>query len=175
MSSPVRVILAGAAALVLLGATFLVVVRPAHQRMAVDRQAINQRRAQLEKLERVTRRIKDLQDEIRRLQDALAFFENRLPQEHEIDVILREVWVIAEAGSLAPLAIRTRPPVPMARCNAQPIALTLEGPFEGLYEFLLALERLPRITKVRDMQIQRSPLTEGSVRADLLVEIYFEK
>lgn len=175
MSGSIRIVIAGAAALALMAGIFMAVVQPARQRMAADQGVIRERQAQLEKLNRVTRRIADLQDEIRRLEDALAFFENRLPQEQEIDVILREVWKIAEAGAVAPLAVRTRPTVFMPRYNSQPIALTLEGPFEGVYGFLLGLERLPRITKVREMQIQRSPLAEGAVRADLLVDIFFEK
>jgi Tfp pilus assembly protein PilO len=63
----------------------------------------------------------------------------------------------------------------MPRYNSQPITLSLEGPFENFYEFLLGLERLPRLTKVRQMQVTKSPLAEGVVQVDLLMDIFFEK
>jgi Tfp pilus assembly protein PilO len=159
---------------VLAGAVIFV-MQPARRAMAIDRAAIQERRAKLDKLGRVTCRITDLQDEIHRLEQALDFFESRLPREREMDVVLREVWLIAESKSLVPRSIRTRKPEVLARCNSQPINLTLEGPFEGFYGFLLGLEQLPRITKVREMQIQRSPTEEGAVQVDLLMDIFFEK
>jgi len=155
-------------------AVVFVVVRPLGQRVASDQEAIRDRRDQLVKLQRVARRINDLQEEIKRLEDALAFFEDRLPQQREIDVILREVWVTAEARSLAARTIRTLKVETASRYNAQPISLTLEGPFAGFYEFLLCLEQLPRITKVREMQIQKSPTEPGAVLVDMVVDIFFE-
>jgi Tfp pilus assembly protein PilO len=153
----------------------LLVFRPLGQRVESDRAAIKERRDQLVKLERVARRISDVQKEIDQLQGALEFFDHRLPKECEIDIILREVWVIAEARSLAARSIRTLKADTTSRANAQPISLALEGPFNGFYTFLLALEQLPRITKIREMQIQQSPTEPGSVMADVVVDIFFEK
>ena len=34
---------------------------------------------------------------------------------------------------------------------------------------------MPRLAKVRTMQIAKTPRTEGMVQADLLLDIYFEK
>ena len=150
-------------------------VLPVLRRAETDRAAVDNRRAQLVKLERVARRINNLQQEVGRLEGALAFFENRLPQEREVDVILREVWVIAEAKSLTPRSIRCATPELQARYNSQPITLTVEGPFGGFYEFLVGLERLPRLTKIRQMQISKSPMKEGIVQAELLMDIFFEK
>ena len=85
------------------------------------------------------------------------------------------MWVIAEARSLAARSIRTLKADTTSRANAQPISLALEGPFNGFYTFLLALEQLPRITKIREMQIQQSPTEPGSVMAEVVVDIFFEK
>jgi len=151
------------------------VILPLWRHTDGDQAIIRERQEQLVKLERVARRINDLQGEINRLETALRFFENRLPAEREIDVVLREVWRIAEGKSLTARSVRTRPPESMPRCNSQPISLILEGTFQGFYEFLLALERLPRITKVREIQINKSALREGDVQVDLLMDIFFEK
>jgi Tfp pilus assembly protein PilO len=175
MNGPVRVFLtilgiAGAAAAVL-----LLLVLPLRRHAEEDRAVILERREQLVKLERVAQRINQCQTEIKRLEEALAFFEGRLPQQREMDVILRDVWRIAESKSLTPRAVRTGPLEVAARYNSQPITMNLEGRFTSLYEFLLGLERMPRITKVRQMQITKIPKTEGMIQVDLLVDIFFEK
>jgi Tfp pilus assembly protein PilO len=153
----------------------LFVVWPVLRNIDANRAAIADRHQKLAKLQEVTRRITNLQDEIGRLEDALRFFDSRLPTETEIDVILREVWVIAESKALTARSVRTRKAEMAARYNAQPITMTFEGPFEGFYQFLLGLERLPRITKVREMVLQKSPTIEGHVQADITVDIFFEK
>jgi len=174
VKSSTRILLTLFGIVVVTVAVVFVVVRPLGQRVAADQEAIRDRRDQLVKLQRVASRINDLEKEIGRLEDALAFFEDRLPQEREIEVILREVWVTAEARSLAARSIRTLKAETASRYNAQPISMTLEGPFAGFYEFLLCLEQLPRITKVREMQIQKSPTERGAVLVDMVVDIYFE-
>jgi Tfp pilus assembly protein PilO len=175
MKGPVRIFLTALGMTAVMAAVVVLVILPMHQRIAADRATADECRAQLVKLQAVSQRINDLQADIKRLEEALAFFEGRLPQQKDLDVILREVWRIAEAHALTPRSIRTGSPEAAARYNAQPITMSLEGKFSSLYEFLLGLERIPRITKVRQMQIAKMPQTEGIVQADLLVDVFFEK
>ncbi|HUU93528.1 MAG TPA: type 4a pilus biogenesis protein PilO [Phycisphaerae bacterium] len=175
MRGPIRILLTVLGLVVVAAVMAVVVVVPVLRRTEADRIAIQDRRAQLVKLQRVAARINNLTKEIERLEEALAFFEDRLPEEREIDVILREVWLIAESKSMTPRSVRTNAPETMPRYNSLPITLSLEGPFGSFYEFLLGLERLPRLTKVRQMQVTKSPMTEGLVQVDLLMDIFFEK
>jgi len=175
MKGPHRILLTVLGLVVVAVAVAVLVIVPALRRTEADRVAIQDRRAQLVKLQRVATRISDLKKEVERLEEALTFFEDRLPEEREINVILREVWLIAESQSLTPRSVRTSAPKTMPRYNSQPITLSLEGPFESFYEFLLGLERLPRLTKVRQMQVTKSPMTEGIVQVNLLMDIFFEK
>jgi len=175
MTGPLRILLTALGLAVLAGLAGVFAVYPLLEQTSADREAIRARRAELVKLQRVVSRISDLKEEIHRLEEALAFFEDRLPAEREIDVILREVWLIADAKSLSPRRIQTDRAVDRPRYNTQPITMTLEGGFGRFYEFLLGLERLPRITKVRQMQITKSPTQEGVVEVDLLMDIFCEK
>lgn len=175
MKGSIRILLTSIGMAALAGLTVFILALPLAAKAEADWTVIQNRRDQLVKLQRVARRISDLRQEITRLEDALSFFEDRLPEEREIDVILREVWLIAESKSLTPRSVRTSTPEVMPRYNSQPITMCLEGDFNSFYEFLLGLERLPRITKVRQMQISKSPLQEGVVRVDLLMDIFFEK
>src|SRR5262245_3700894 len=54
----------------------------------------------LANLKQSTIGIDDLGRKIDELQKAITFFEGKLPQEKEVDKILREVWQMAEANSL---------------------------------------------------------------------------
>lgn len=175
MKASVRVLVTVAAIVVIGVSVALFVVLPILRNIDANRVAIADRHQKLAKLQEVTRRITNLQDEIGRLEDALRFFDSRLPTETEIDAILRDVWLIAESKALTARSVRTRKTETAARYSTQPITMTFEGPFGGFYEFLLGLERLPRITKVREMVIQKSPTVEGQVQADITVDIFFER
>ena len=72
-------------------------------------------------------------------------------------------------------SVRTTSPETMPRYSSLPIMISQEGTFEGFYQFLLDLERLPRLTKVRQLQIAKSPADERLVHVDLLMDIFFEK
>ncbi len=175
MSGPVRILLTIVGALVIGAAAVFLVVQPARLRIGQDQQVTRDLQAQLDKFWRVTRRITDLEGEIRRLEEALAFFESRLPQEREIDVVLREVWLIADGQELLCQSVRTHKLEVMPRYNSQPIKLSLEGRFDGFYQFLLGLEQLPRITKIRELEVTQSPTEEETVHAEILLDIFFEK
>jgi type IV pilus assembly protein PilO len=175
MKGTTRILLILAAAGALTVGLIVIVALPLKRAADADRDVINERRGQLVSLQNVAVQITTIRDEIGRLQGALEFFEHRLPQQREVDVILREVWRIAEARSLVPRSVRTTAPETMAQYSSQPIALSLEGPFEGFYQFLLGLEQMPRLTKVRQIQISKMPAEEGIVQADILMDIFFEK
>lgn len=156
------------------GAVFLAIL-PLQAQTSADLAATDERRAQLVKLERVARRINDLQAEIKRLESALEFFEHRLPKEQEVDVVLREITKIAETTNLKARSIRTGVPETMPRYNVKPITMTLEGTFASFYQFLLGIEQLSRITKVRQLQITKIPEAEGQVQVDMMMDIFFER
>ena len=175
MKTSVRIILTVVATLVVVGVTTFAAGRPLLRRTDEDRAVIDERRAQLVKLQRMGKCIQDVQQEIRRLEATLGFFDSRLPEQKQVDVVLREVWTIAADQALATRSVRLKPAESQTRCNAQPINIILEGPFQGFYEFLMAVERLPRITKVRHFDITKLPTKEGAVQVDLTMDIFFEK
>jgi type IV pilus assembly protein PilO len=175
MNGSMKIVLTVVLAAVLGGGITFFVGGPLRRQTAADNAALEERRTQLVSLQQVAKKITCIQDEISRLQDALNFFDHRLPQEREIDVILRQVWQIAESKSLTPRSVRTTAPETLARYSSQPIMLSMEGSFEGFYEFLLGLEQMPRLTKVRQMQITKVPTDDNMVSADLLMDIFFEK
>src|SRR4051794_27942803 len=61
----------------------------------------------LSNLNQATAGIEDLSRKVEELQQAITFFESKLPQEKEIDKILKEVWQMAEKNSLTTKTVKT--------------------------------------------------------------------
>lgn len=160
---------------VVVAATVMAVVLPMRKQAADNMAVIQQRRGELVGLQQVTSRINDLKSEIDRLEVALKTFEGRLPDSRKADEVLSEVWKTAELNGLVPRSVRTSPVETNSQCSFQPVLVTVDGQFDSFYQFLMGLERMPRIAKVRTMQIAKTPKAEGLVQADLLVDIFFEK
>src|SRR5215212_7017084 len=135
----------------LLGSTNYFVFTKANKKKQDLLSEIRNKQTALSNLQAATAGIEDLNRKIEELQQAITFFESKLPQEKEVDKILKEVWQMAEANSLVTKTLRTeRGP----SYSEQPIELSLQGDFNGFYSFLLQLEKLPRITRVTRMDLQ---------------------
>lgn len=81
---------------------------------------------------------------------------------------------MAEQNKLTTKTIRTMKSVRGAAYSEQPIEMNLNGDFAGFYEFMLQLERLPRLTRVQNMSLDKINGQEGAMEAKLLLSIFFE-
>src|SRR5437763_7923203 len=133
--------------LALLGSTNYFVFSKSNKRKAERLADIHQRQQALSNLQAATAGIDDLNRKVDELQKAITFFESKLPQEKEVDKILKEVWQMAEANSLQTKSIKTLHSERGPNYSEQPIQMNLAGDFNGFYSFLLQLEKLPRITR----------------------------
>jgi hypothetical protein len=52
--------------------------------------------------------------------------------------------------------------------------MNLAGDFKGFYAFLLQLEKLPRITRVSQMKLEKIDDREGEMTAQMTLSIFFE-
>ena len=50
----------------------------------------------------------------------------------------------------------------------------LVGNFNSFYSFLLELEKLPRIMKIRELTLDKEAKNEGQIEADFIVSIFFQ-
>ncbi len=158
----------------LLACSYFMVFQKADQkRLALKADVENKQRA-LTNLRQATAGIEDMGVKIDELQKAIEFFESKLPQEKEVDKILKEVWQMAEANSLQTRTVKTLKAERAAGYSEQPIQMTLAGDFNGFYSFLLQLEKLPRITRVSNMSLLKIDDREGEMTASLTLSIFFE-
>ena len=146
----------------------------ANARRAQLQQEIEERQRALSDLDRSTAGIDDINHKIAEIQQAVQFFESKLPQEKEVDTILKEVWQLAEANALQTKTIKTGKQTRSANFSEQSIDLNLSGDFNGFYTFLQQLEKLPRLTRVMQMGLTKITDHDGEMNAQLTLSIFFE-
>ena len=79
----------------LLACSYMFVFKPAAEKRLSRQAETEKKRTALVNLRQSTAGIQDLERKIEEVEKAIKFFESKLPQEKEIDKILREVWQMA--------------------------------------------------------------------------------
>ena len=159
------------------------VLRPSSQRNSEMLAQIAVKQGKLRELNQAAGAIGELKGEIASLEKAIGYFQSKLPGEKEIDKVLNEVALLAEANHLTTKKIRTlgrtteKSLLSLSSSQSeQPIEVHLEGDFAGFYVFLQALENQPRIMRVTQMTLKKlEKSTEGAMKAEISMSIFFER
>ncbi|OHB59511.1 MAG: hypothetical protein A2167_00190 [Planctomycetes bacterium RBG_13_46_10] len=150
-------------------------IKPANKYVAEKKQERDTKKAKLHELQEVKATTQSsLSSKLAQVEEAIKFFDSRLPPSSEIDRVLYDVTVIAQQRGLKPKTIRTLDIKSNGGYVEQPLKMELEGNFNSFYSFLLELERLPRITKIRQLQLDKQKGNEGQITADFIVSIFFQ-
>ena len=149
-------------------------IKPANRHLAGAKTRVESKLAKLANFEKKTSAAEDLTKQLEQLQDAITFFESKLPPTSQIHKVLEQVTVIAQKEGLKPKTIRTLKKKNNSGYIEQPLSMELEGNFNSFYSFLLELEKLPRITKIREFELVKQNQNEGQITADFIVSIFFQ-
>jgi type IV pilus assembly protein PilO len=158
----------------LLGAIYFLVWDKAQTKIAAMERKTADKVTALSDLEKATSGVADVDKKVAELEEAIKFFEKKLPQERDIDQILKEVWEMADKNQLTTKTIKTMKSQRGAAYSEQPIEMSLSGNFSGFYEFLLKLEKLPRLTRINQLNLDKISGKEGEMEAKLVLSIFFE-
>jgi type IV pilus assembly protein PilO len=118
--------------------------------------------------------IDDQDRKISELHQAIAFFESKLPQEKEMDVILADVSRKVEENGLTLRTVKTLKTERGPNYSELPIQMNISGDFNGFYELMLQLEKMDRITRVSQMKLEKIDERDGEMQAQLTLSIFFE-
>lgn len=158
----------------LLVSTWVFVFKKASARREAKLAEISQMDKALGNLHKATAGIDDLNRKISELQKAIDFFASKLPQAKEMDKVLTEVSQMADANSLQSKTVKSLKTERGNNYSEQSIQMSLSGDFNGFYSFLLQLEKLPRITRVTNMNLQKISDRDGEMQASMTMSIFFE-
>ena len=163
---------------VLLGvplASYFLVFRPQNAEIARAKAEIEVKRGLPEQVKEETARSADLRRANDEMKSAISAIEARLPSDKEMDLVLRDVaHIAARAGLNVPNFRRAEKSLAAGTAMEQPLEVELTGDFDGLYRFLIDIERLPRITRLTDLKIERSDTADGAMRAEFTLSVYYQ-
>lgn len=149
-------------------------IKPANEYLTKQRDQMEGRRAKLNELERATVAAEDLSEQLKKIEEAIEVFESKLPPSSEIHTVLENVTLIAQRHGLTPKTIRTLKNEKNRGYIEQPLELELDGNFNAYYAFLLELEKLDRITKIRELSLKKKSKQEGQTEARFIMSIFFQ-
>jgi len=155
-------------------AAYYFVFMPRNRQIDEARREIQQKQEKLRQLETATRTVDDLGEQIDKLTETIRVFEEKLPAEREVEVILQQVWELAAKHRLTPRSIRTDKPCATSQYTELPIKLIIVGNFDGFYSFLLDLAQMRRITRTPKMKLVKLNGVEGQMQADMMLSIFYE-
>ena len=151
------------------------VFRPQNAQIAEARQEIEHKRQMLDKLKDKTANNQSLERENEENQKKIEIIEARLPSGKEVDQVVRQVSELAIESGLEAPAIESDKPVAPAVYMEQPLKMKISGDFNGFHAFLKRLEDMPRVTRVPDMKVTRSTETNGHMKSEFTLSIYFQQ
>jgi len=149
-------------------------IKPANEHLAEAKERVQAKLDKLEEFERACAAAEGLTKQLEQLQEAITFFESKLPPTSEIDRVLRDVTVIAQKQGLKSKTFRTLEKKDNSGYVEQPLKMGLVGNFNSFYSFLLELEKLPRIMKIRELKLDKEDGGEGRIEAEFIVSIFFQ-
>jgi type IV pilus assembly protein PilO len=156
-------------------ASYFFVFQPRAAQIAEARSEIAAKQAKLKELESATKSIENLGQEIDKLREAIDLWEQKLPAQRDVEVVLRDVWRLADENNLTPKSVRTDKIVTTSHYAELPLKMTIIGNFSGFYTFLQELEKLPRITRMPKMKLEKlDDEDDGTMQADIILSVFFE-
>jgi type IV pilus assembly protein PilO len=148
-------------------------IKPANEHLVQERAKMEIMRGKLNELEKATAAAEDLAVQLKKIEEAIAAFESKLPPSSEIHTVLEDVTRIAQRHGLTPKSIRTQKNKENRGYIEQPLEMELDGNFNSYYAFLLELEKLDRITKLRELKLKKTE-REGQTEARFVMSIFFQ-
>jgi Tfp pilus assembly protein PilO len=174
MKLGMRELIFGVVMLGLLASSYFLVFNKANAKRVALEADIDRKQKALSDLQRARVGIDDLKQKIDELQQAITFFEGKLPESREMDKVLEDVTKLARDNGLEQKTFKTGKSQRAANYSEQPIEMTLAGDFEGFYVYLQQLERFERLTRVTKMDLTKMNDRDGAMEAKVTLSIFFE-
>jgi type IV pilus assembly protein PilO len=149
-------------------------IKPANRHLAEQKARLQAKVNKLTEFEKTAVEAKNISKQLEQLQDAIKFFESKLPPTSEIDKVLQDITVIGEKQGLKTKRVLTLKNKDNSGYVEQPLKMEVEGDFNAFYSFLLEVEKLPRIMKIRELEMKKQIKQEGEVAANFVMSIFFQ-
>jgi Tfp pilus assembly protein PilO len=119
-----------------------------------------------------TDRLPRVTSELMELKARLAGFK-KLPPNPQYGQFLRDIYSAGKEASLQKLVVTPGLAHRAELFWEQPISLTYQGNFSGVWNFIQRVENMQRLTRVRDVTIRVLNARQGMVSVSMSVNIYY--
>jgi len=149
-------------------------IKPVNINLVKQKAELHTKLARLQEVEKNIPAPENLSEQLEQLQEAVEFFESKLPPKSEIDKVLHDVTVIVQKQGLRSKRVLRLKEKDNSGYIEQPLRMELVGNFNAFYSFLLELEKLPRIMKIRELELDKQKQSQGQIAASFIVSIFFQ-
>lgn len=159
---------------------------PAERRLQSARAEADQILGQIGEQSQQVLTLRQLHDEVQRLEQRVRDFRTRIPPEHELGVFLKELAAILERNGFAHYTLQPQPARPLAEgrlpadllkampgLHTQPVVVQVAGDFDALFSALRELEQTPRLSQVESLSLEAREDHRGEIRVEILVHTFF--
>ncbi len=108
----------------------------------------------LERARVIARNLPKLEQEYQYLHEQWLIARNLLPEENEMEPLLRKVSAAAQQAGLSWVEYRPQPPIQREYYAENPISIQVEGNFHQVGTFLGQVANLNRIVNVRNIKLE---------------------
>ncbi len=156
--------------LVVCAVFFFFVYQPELERLDTTKSQLNQARQERSRAQELAANIHTLRAETAQITKLVTEFEERLPSEREIAILLTQFEDIA--GDVGGLDLEMRPQTPRTEGTKLtiPYRIVVRGNYHRIAEFVNRLERFRRYLKVSDLRIERQ--RDGVTEAEFTLSTY---
>lgn len=150
-------------------------IKPANKGLTEQQKRVEAKLAKLAEFELAYAAAEDMNKQLEELGKGIETLESKLPLTSEIHNVLEQVTIIAQRQGLKTKDIRTLKQKENSGYIDQPLKMELVGNFNSFYSFMLELEQLSRIMKIRELEIKKDLTNDGNIYADFVVSIFFQQ
>jgi len=120
-----------------------------------------------------SQRIKQLEQEVDRLQELTFAFNDQIPVGENLGAFLQDLGRFAERRRVRLEEIQPGDPLRSDKVIALPITFNVHGPFKQVFDLIQDVERMPRLTLVERLETSSDAESPGTVTAQLRLRVYF--
>jgi type IV pilus assembly protein PilO len=161
------------AAVLLVGGFYLFGYRPATQELQGLQQQISSKERTLEVSRVRAADLPSVAREVDYLQMRLQRFDKKLPKQQDLDQFIRDVDRYSQDSALRNLVVQPGAVRRHELFAELPITLRFQGDFTAVHAFLRQIEDMPRLTRVRSLQVRSRDGRTGLVDVELSTAIFY--
>jgi type IV pilus assembly protein PilO len=159
----------------LTGLFFVVGYRPANQRLNNLRAEIAARSGRLETNQSRAVNLPILAAEVATLEAKLQKNNKKLPKTLELGEFIGQMTLNSQQCNLRKLVHQPGAVRRLELYSEIPITMNFEGDFSSVFSFLREMEAMPRLTRVKSLNIRTKDAKLGVVDVNMAMNIYFSE